>query len=70
MTQPTSSAGSSEVVTSLVDAQNALIEAVSRVMNDVDRDGVPSRTGMAMLRDAADLVKKAVPEVGKLRRRQ
>jgi hypothetical protein len=47
-----------------------LVEAVERVMNDVDLDGAPSRTGMAMLRDAADLVKRAVPEVGKLRRRK
>lgn len=62
--------GPSEVVTALHDTWVALGDAVSRVMEDMDRDGVPSRTGMAMVRDAADQVKRAVPEVGKLRRRK
>jgi hypothetical protein len=51
-------------------AEAALNDAIAKVQTDVADDGVPSRTGMAMLRDAADLVKRAVPEVGKLRRRQ
>lgn len=62
--------GSAEPLTYLGDALEALNYAVSKIESDVSGDGVPSRTGMAMLRDAADLVKKAVPEVGKLRRRQ
>lgn len=68
MTQPLGP-GSSEVVTVLVDAAMALNDAVSKVMADMDGDGVPSRTGMAMLRDATDRVKRSVTEVGKLRRK-
>ena len=59
-----------EAVVALGAAKNALLQANDRIVADVDADGVPSRTGMAMLRDAADLVKHAVPEVGKLRRRK
>jgi hypothetical protein len=58
-----------EPVSALAKAKRELDAAVARIETEVAARGAPSRVGVAMLRDAIDGLKRAVPHAGAPKRK-